>query len=154
MTGREFEEWTEDLFLRLGFSVELTPASHDGGVDLVARNCDVVGVETTLYVQCKNHVSSIGVEPMRALVGCLPNGEAGARAAMICPSGFTSEASRFGIQRGVQLIDAEALGTLVREADAIAAAARADSNAGEGRNVPTPDSASRTGLGLSPGDEL
>ncbi|MDP2183403.1 MAG: SNF2-related protein [Actinomycetota bacterium] len=116
MTGREFEEWTEDLFRKLGFSVELTPASRDGGVDLVARSRDVVGVETTLYVQCKNHVSPIGVEPMRALVGCLPSGDPGSRAVMICPSGFTADASAFGTRRGVQLIDAMGLATLQKRA--------------------------------------
>jgi SNF2 family DNA or RNA helicase len=114
MSGREFEEWTERLFRRLGFQVELTPPSRDGGVDLVARREDVIGVETALYIQCKNYSSPLGVEPVRALVGCLPPDEPGARAAMICPSGFTSEAMRFGKLRGVQMIDMGGLRELVR----------------------------------------
>jgi hypothetical protein len=94
--------------------VELTPPSRDGGVDLVARREDVIGVETALYIQCKNYSSPLGVEPVRALVGCLPPDEPGARAAMICPSGFTSEAMRFGKLRGVQMIDMGGLRELVR----------------------------------------
>lgn len=120
MTGREFEEWAEQLFRRLGFLVELTPASRDGGVDLIARQRDVVGVETVLYIQCKNYASPVGVEPVRALVGCLPPSEPGARAAMVCPGGFTAEAMKYGSQRGVQMVDHEGLAVLVRRARGMA----------------------------------
>ncbi|MDZ4654805.1 MAG: SNF2-related protein [Coriobacteriia bacterium] len=116
MTGREFEEWTEALFRDLGFAVELTPPSRDGGVDLVCRSRDVVGVETVLYVQCKNHSAPVGVEPVRALVGCLPDGEPGARAVMVCPSGFSVDATKFGQLKGVQLIDTAGLAALVARA--------------------------------------
>ena len=116
MTGREFEEWIGDLFRQLGFSVELASASCDDGADLVARSRDVAGVETTLYVQCRNQVLPIGIEPMRALAGCLSGGEPGGWAVMICPSGFTADASALGTRRGVQLIDAMGLMTLKERA--------------------------------------
>lgn len=116
MTGREFEVWTEHLFRSLGFTVELTPPSRDGGVDLIARRQDVVGVETVLYVQCKNYASPLGVEPVRALVGCLPPSEPGVRAAMVCPGGFTAEALKFGSLRGVQMVDMAGLRVLVERA--------------------------------------
>lgn len=116
MTGREFEEWADGLFRQLGFAVELTPASRDGGVDLIARQTDVVGVETVLYIQCKNYAAPIGVEPVRALVGCLPPDEPGARAAMVCPGGFTADAMKYGSLRGVQMVDSRGLAVLVQRA--------------------------------------
>ncbi|MSS71389.1 MAG: ATP-dependent helicase [Candidatus Latescibacteria bacterium] len=111
MSGREFEVWTVNLFRRLGFAVELTQASRDGGIDLMCRSRDVIGIETVLCVQCKNYSSALGVEPVRALVGCLPSG---ARGVMVCPSGFTSEAMRFGVLKGVQMMDAKSLASLVQ----------------------------------------
>jgi hypothetical protein len=80
----------------------------------------VVGVETVLYIQCKNYASPVGVEPVRALVGCLPPSEPGARAAMVCPGGFTAEAMKYGSQRGVQMVDHEGLAVLVRRARGMA----------------------------------
>lgn len=111
MDGREFEEWIANLFRGLGFSVELTQSSRDGGIDLFCRSRDVVGVESILCVQCKNYSSALGVEPVRELVGCLPTG---ARAVMVCPSGFTSDATKFASLKGVQLIDSESLASLAR----------------------------------------
>jgi HJR/Mrr/RecB family endonuclease len=40
VSGYEFERWVADLFGRAGFSVELTPASGDHGVDLWASSDD------------------------------------------------------------------------------------------------------------------
>ena len=114
MTGRAFEVWTANLFRGLGFAVELTQASQDGGIDMVCRSRDVIGVETVLCVQCKNYNSALGVESVRALVGCLP---AGARGVIVCPLGFTAEAMRFGALKGVQMIDAEHLASLVQRID-------------------------------------
>jgi superfamily II DNA or RNA helicase len=115
MTGREFEEYVAGLFRTLGFAVDLTPASRDGGVDVVARQMDVVGIESSLYIQCKNHVSPVGVETVRALLGSLPGGEPGARAVLICPSGFSADAVRLANDRRVQLVDERVLRSLANQ---------------------------------------
>jgi len=118
MTAREFEEFVESLFRDLGYRTELTQQSRDGGVDVVAQRDDVVGVTTTLYIQCKNHASPIGVEVVRAIAGVVPVEDAGARAAVVCPTGFSTEAMRFAERRGVQLIDGDRLAELLaRTAD-------------------------------------
>ena len=62
MSGVEFEEHVKRLLERRGWRVETTPLTRDGGIDLIARRDDDVGVEVTLYVQCKNHSSPVGVE--------------------------------------------------------------------------------------------
>jgi HJR/Mrr/RecB family endonuclease len=116
MTGREFEVFVEELFRDLGYQTELTRESRDGGVDVIARREDVVGVTTTLYIQCKNYVSPVGVETVRAITGVVPVEDAGGRAAVICPTGFSTEAMRFAEHRGVQLIDSARLAELLARA--------------------------------------
>jgi restriction system protein len=118
MTGREFEEFVEKLFRDLGYETELTRGSRDGGVSVTARRDDVVGVTTTLYIQCKNHASPISVEVVRAIAGVVPVEDVGGRAALICPNGFSTEATRFAEHRGVQLIDSDRLAELLARASA------------------------------------
>jgi len=113
MTGREFEVFVDGLFRDLGYQTELTRESRDGGVDVIARREDVVGVTSTLYIQCKNHASPVGVETVRAIVGIVPVDDAGGRAAVVCPTGFSAEAIRFARDRGVQLIDSARLSELL-----------------------------------------
>lgn len=118
MTGREFEVFVERLFRDLGYETELTQESRDGGVDVIARRDDVVGMTTTLYIQCKNHASPIGVEVVRAIAGVVPVGDPGGRAAVICPTGFSTEAMRFAEDRGIQLLDSSRLAELLARASA------------------------------------
>ena len=116
MTGREFEEFVDGLFRDLGYDAELTQASRDGGVDVIARRDDVVGVTTTLYIQCKNHAAPIGVEVVRAIAGVVPVDDPGGRPAVICPKGFSADATRFAGHRGVQLFDSARLSELLERA--------------------------------------
>jgi SNF2 family DNA or RNA helicase len=78
MSGVEFEEHVKRLLERRGWRVETTPLTRDGGIDLIARRDDDVGVEVTLYVQCKNHSSPVGVDVARELNGALPRQQRGA----------------------------------------------------------------------------
>lgn len=118
MTGRAFEEFVEVLFRDLGYATELTQESRDGGVDVIARQDDVVGVTTTLYIQCKNHAAPIGVDVVRAIAGAVPVDDPGGRPAVICPAGFSTDAIRFAEQRGVQLFDGARLAGLLSRASA------------------------------------
>ena len=105
MTGREFEQFVATLFRDLGYDVELTRESRDGGIDVIARREDVVGVLTSLYIQCKNHAVPVGVDVVRATAGVVPVGESGGQAMVVCPSGFSADATEFARQRGIQLLD-------------------------------------------------
>lgn len=118
MTGREFEGFVEGLFRDLGYETELTQGSRDGGVDVIARRDDVVGVTTTLYIQCKNHAAPIGVEVVRAIAGVVPVDDPGGRPAVICPTGFSADGTRFAEHRGIQLFDSSRLTELLAHTSA------------------------------------
>jgi len=109
MTGIEFEYHVRGLLERRGWDVEITPAARDGGVDLIARAADNLGLEAVVYVQCKNTSTPVGVEIVRQLNGVLATKEPGARAMVVCPAGFTAEARRCGQSGRIELWDQHAL---------------------------------------------
>ena len=110
-----FERYVKRLLERKGWRVETTPLTRDRGIDLIARRADEVGVEMTLYVQCKNHVVPVGVEAVRELNGALPQPLSGAQGVLVCPSGFTAAALAFAKERGLTLWDRHHLFTLAGE---------------------------------------
>lgn len=105
MTGLEFENYVQRLLEGKKWKVERTPLTRDGGIDLIAKRCDDIGVELTIYIQCKNHAVPVGVEVIRALNGVLPKNVAGIRGIAVCPSGFTTDAIIFAKDRGIDLWD-------------------------------------------------
>jgi hypothetical protein len=115
MSGVEFEGYVKRLLERKGWHVETTPLTRDRGIDLIARRQDEVGVEMTLYIQCKNHASPVGVEVARALNGALPKHLPGARGVLVCPSGFTAATLAFAKERDLTLWDRHHLFTLAGE---------------------------------------
>ncbi len=115
LSGVEFERYVKRLLERKGWRVETTPLTRDRGIDLIARREDEVGVEMTLYVQCKNHASPVGVDVVRELNGALPKHWPGARGVLVCPSGFTATALAFAKERGLTLWDRHHLFTLAGE---------------------------------------
>jgi HJR/Mrr/RecB family endonuclease len=115
MSGVEFETYVQRLLERKGWNVEMTPITRDRGIDLIARRRDAVGVETVLYIQCKNHASPVGVEIARALNGALPKQLSGARGVLVCPSGFTASTIAFAKERDLTLWDRHQLFTLANE---------------------------------------
>ena len=70
MTPSEFEELVGHLYERMGFDVDLTQHSRDGGVDVYARRENEAGVEE-IAVQCKHYSGAVGVAEARALLGVL-----------------------------------------------------------------------------------
>lgn len=62
---RQFEELVAKLLEGLGWRVDLTPKTKDGGYDLFAiSRDDLVGVETSWIIECKNYAQErkVGVE--------------------------------------------------------------------------------------------
>jgi HJR/Mrr/RecB family endonuclease len=115
MTGVEFEEHVKHLLQQRKWNVESTPLTRDGGVDLIARRNDDIGVEITLYIQCKNHVTPVGVDVIRELNGVLPKGANGTRGVVVCPSGFTADAISFAKDRSISLWDRHHLFDLIQQ---------------------------------------
>lgn len=61
MDGHEFEEWCASLLLKIGFQkAEVTPASNDNGVDIIAVKDDV-----RYAIQCKRYSSDLGNTPVQ-----------------------------------------------------------------------------------------
>lgn len=61
MEGHEFEEWCASLLLKIGFQkAEVTPASNDNGVDIIA-----VKDEVRYAIQCKRYSSDLGNTPIQ-----------------------------------------------------------------------------------------
>ncbi len=113
MTGAEFERYLADLLRRLGWSVELTPETRDGGIDLRASKRDQVGIETNLYIQCKNQAVPVSAEVIRELKGVL---EPNVQGVVAAPTGFTADATRFAENAGIWLWDENHLAMLAGHA--------------------------------------
>ncbi len=68
---RQFEELIAEILASYGWQVQLTPASKDGGYDLLAISKDASDLETSWIVECKKYgpENKVGVEIARALYG-------------------------------------------------------------------------------------
>lgn len=74
LTGYEFEEFTADLLRAMGYRAQVTAASGDGGIDVIAHR-DPLGLEPPLIkVQCKRTESSKGTPDVQKLTGALSPG--------------------------------------------------------------------------------
>jgi len=101
MNGIEFEDYVQNLLKKKGWLVEATPPTRDGGIDLIATKQDIVGGETTLYIQCKNYGKPVGVKVFRELQGVLLEKQRGIRGVVVCPNDFSADALSFVKSRGL-----------------------------------------------------
>ncbi|MGH2467678.1 MAG: restriction endonuclease, partial [Candidatus Limnocylindrales bacterium] len=107
-TGLELEDRCAQVLSTRGWHVERTPLSRDGGVDLIATRVDEVGIESEIWVQCKDHARPVGVEVVRELVGVLPVGRP-VQAVLAARSGVTADARALADRRSVRIWDESAL---------------------------------------------
>lgn len=70
ISPRKFEELVADIFNDLGFDVELTKATRDGGRDIIARIRSTVADYLT-YIECKRYAAEhkVGVSIIREVSG-------------------------------------------------------------------------------------
>lgn len=68
--SRVFEELIARIFSDLGYSVELMPATHDGGKDIILTYNSPMG-RSIAYVQCKRYSpeNKVGIKTVRELYG-------------------------------------------------------------------------------------
>lgn len=103
MSGREFEQYLEALFTKLGYQVERTPYVGDYGADLVVRK---EGVKTV--IQAKRHKSRVGVKAIGEVLRA--KGNYGCSSAMlITNSSFTRQAEEEARTHGIELWDRDEL---------------------------------------------
>jgi len=109
MTWQEFECLVAECFRRQGYRVSETgQGGADGGVDLILRR----GSELIL-IQCKQwRKTSIGAPVVREMFGLMVHHEAD-RVKIVCCGKFTREAITFAQGKPVDLVNGEALLSLV-----------------------------------------
>lgn len=72
LTPREFEEFMAQLYNKLGYNVELTQTTRDGGKDIILRKPDVLG-DMVYYVECKRYKekNKVGLDVVQRLTGII-----------------------------------------------------------------------------------
>jgi CheY-like chemotaxis protein len=95
ISPRQFELLVAEILSKLGYDVTPTPATRDGGFDLLAVKKDAVG-EFLCLVECKRYVPphKVGVSLVRSLNGVLEKTRASA-AMLVTTSSFTKDAEEF-----------------------------------------------------------
>ncbi|HEV2842528.1 MAG TPA: restriction endonuclease [Chthoniobacterales bacterium] len=95
LTPRGFEEFMAQLFERLGYEVELTKATRDGGVDLICLK-KVIGNPFRLAVEVKRYRENrpISINLVRSFVGANTQAKAD-RLVFVTTSSYTAPALDF-----------------------------------------------------------
>ncbi len=72
LSDRQFEEVMAEIYSRLGYKVELTKATRDGGKDIIIRKPEILG-DFIYYVECKKYSKNnpVGVGIVRDLTGII-----------------------------------------------------------------------------------
>jgi len=106
----QFELLVGEYYRRRGFMVEERGgASPDGGIDIVLKKGG-----RTILVQCKHwKVLKVGVRPVRELLGVMSH-ECANGGILVTSGQFSAEANDFAQKNGIELVDGEALVSMVR----------------------------------------
>ena len=111
---RQFERVIGYLFTKMGYKTELTPTSHDGGVDVIATQSEPAKKQTVI-IQCKRFDGNVGVTDVRDLLGTVTDRKA-TKGILVCTSSFTKHAIRFADNNPrIELIDFRQLNKLLNE---------------------------------------
>lgn len=71
ISPREFEELVAEILTGLGWEVQLTAPTRDGGYDIFALTKDIAGIRTSWIVECKRYSPDrkVGLNVARSLYG-------------------------------------------------------------------------------------
>ena len=105
MSGIEFEQTVTKLLIRMGFRAEMTKATGDGGINIVAA-LDKPIVGGKYLFQCKRYAADnlIGAATVREFYGAVA-AEGAVKGILITTFGFTTHAREFAERVGIELID-------------------------------------------------
>ena len=113
LSGIEFEDLTHRLLLKVGFSVEQTKASRDGGIDLIAYS-DEPFFKGKYIIQCKRYAGTVGEPIIRDLYGVVSNERAN-KGILITTGNFSNSALDFANDKNLELIDGINLESLLMQ---------------------------------------
>lgn len=102
-TGRQFEQYLQFLFEKLGFKTTLTPPQGDFGADLILERD---GLRTA--VQAKRFAGTVGVDAIQQVVAAMPFYECN-RAIVVTNSYFSKRAQDLAKANQVELWDRKKL---------------------------------------------
>ncbi len=111
LSWQDFERLVAGVYAKDGWAVTPTVSGADGGVDIIMTNAGV-----RAFVQCKRwRLRVVKVDAIRALYGVMA--AEGVRQGIFVSAGrFTSEATRFAADCGIQCIGGEELLALLGRA--------------------------------------
>jgi len=94
-----FEEIVAELFRKEGFEVELTQATRDGGVDIIAISRRM-NIWQKMIVECKRYApqNKVGIAVVQRLLGVKDQLRAN-KAVVVTTSSFTKDAQRIAHAR-------------------------------------------------------
>ena len=113
LSGIEFENLTHQLLLKVGFNVEQTKASRDGGIDLIAYS-DEPFFKGKYIIQCKRYTGTVGEPIIRDLYGVVSNERAN-KGILITTGNFSNSALDFAKDKNLELIDGINLDSLIMQ---------------------------------------
>ena len=112
LSGIEFEKVCKQVFENMGFEVETTKASGDGGIDLIAYNYQPL-LSSKYIVQCKRYSGSVGEPIIRDLFGVVMSERAN-KGILMTTGYFTKSAIAFAKDKQIELIDGAMLIELLK----------------------------------------
>jgi len=116
LTGVEFERLITAMLQRMGFQAEMTKATGDGGIDIVAH-LEKPFVGGRYLVQCKRFAPEvlIGAATVREFYGAFVADRKAIKGIFITTSAFTAQAYEFAESLPLELIDGTRLKQLLTE---------------------------------------
>jgi Holliday junction resolvasome RuvABC ATP-dependent DNA helicase subunit len=116
LSGVEFEEFITQLLRVMGFQTQMTKASGDGGIDIVAI-LDKPIIGGRYLFQCKRlgPDSLVGAPTVREFYGAVTADRKASKGILITNSGFSIQAKEFAADVGIELVDGQRLGNLLAE---------------------------------------
>lgn len=114
MSGVEFENLCASLVAGLGFSVEMTKASGDGGIDIIANSAMPL-YKGKYIIQCKRYTGTVGEPILRDLYGVVMAEHAN-KGILMTTGTFTHSAIAFAEGKPLELIDIDGILALINQA--------------------------------------
>lgn|GEM_PF-879319 len=116
LSGVEFEQLVGGLLIKMGFQVEITKASGDGGIDIIASLAQPL-LRGRYLIQCKrfSESNSVGAPVIREFYGAIRADHRVVKGIFITTSTFTQQATEFAENVGIELIDREGLQRLLAQ---------------------------------------
>lgn len=112
LSGIEFENVCKQIVENMGFDVETTKLSGDGGIDLIAYNHQPL-LSGKYIVQCKRYSGSVGEPIIRDLFGVVMSERAN-KGILMTTGYFTKSAIAFAKDKQIELIDGAMLKELLK----------------------------------------